>query len=109
MSILCIGAANLDRKLRLLEALHPYPSNPASLSESFGGVARNVAENLHRAGLPAQLLTAVGEDAGGRQMLAQLPSSGSLVVAGSASDSYTTTAAQRLYPTELTLHVGVGW
>ncbi len=89
MSILCIGAANFDRKLRLIQALHPYSSNPATLRESFGGVARNVAENLHRAGLPVQLITAVGDDGAGRQMLAQLPSSGSLVVAGSPSDSYT--------------------
>jgi len=89
MSILCIGAANLDRKLRLLQALHPGSSNPASLSESWGGVARNVAENLHHAGLPVRLITAVGDDDAGRQMLARLPSSGSLSVAGATSDSYT--------------------
>jgi hypothetical protein len=27
----------------------------------------------------------------------------------SATDSYTSTPSLRLYPTELTLHVGVGW
>ena len=89
MSILCIGAANLDRKLRLVQALHPYSSNPATLSESFGGVARNVAENLHRAKLPVRLITAVGDDAGGQRMLAQMPSHGSLMVSDSPSDSYT--------------------
>ncbi len=89
MSILCIGAANFDRKLRLVQALHPYSSNPATLRESFGGVARNVAESLHRAGLPVQLITVVGDDDAGRRMLAELPSSGSLTVAGSPSDSYT--------------------
>ena len=88
MSILCIGAANLDRKLRLLQPLHPGSSNPVGLSESFGGVARNVAESLHAAGLPVRLVTAVGDDDAGRQILACLPSRGSLSVAGAASDSY---------------------
>ena len=87
--ILCIGATNLDRKLRLIGTLHPASSNPATQTESLGGVARNVAENLLRAKLPVRLITAVGDDEAGRGVLAQLPSLGSLRVKDAATDSYT--------------------
>ncbi len=87
--ILCIGATNLDRKLRLLGTLHPASSNPAAQTESLGGVARNVAENLLRAKLPVRLITAVGDDDAGRRVLAQFPSTRSLCVQGAATDSYT--------------------
>jgi pseudouridine kinase len=69
-AVLCIGAANLDRKLRTLGKLVPGTSNPASQSESFGGVARNVAENLARLGADVGLVTAVGMDAAGAALLA---------------------------------------
>jgi pseudouridine kinase len=75
-AILCIGAANLDRKLRSLAKLMPGTSNPAGQSESFGGVARNVAENLVRLGADVGLLTAVGMDAAGAALLAHADSLG---------------------------------
>src|SRR5438067_1389136 len=56
--VVCIGAANLDRKLRSSAALALRTSNPASAAESFGGVARNIAENLARLGTQVALLTA---------------------------------------------------
>jgi len=88
MSILCIGGANIDRKLRLPQAAHLGSSNPAALSECAGGVARNVAANLTALGLPVRLLTAVGDDEAGRHLLAGMDA-GSLVVPGAASDNYT--------------------
>jgi pseudouridine kinase len=75
-AILCIGAANLDRKLRTLARLAPATSNPASQSESFGGVARNVAENLVRLGADVGLITAVGADTAGTALLAHADSLG---------------------------------
>lgn len=69
-AILCIGAANLDRKLRTLAKLVPATSNPAQQREAFGGVARNIAENLARMGADVALVTAVGDDASGRALLA---------------------------------------
>jgi pseudouridine kinase len=69
--ILCLGAANLDRKLRSLGALAMGTSNPARHDESFGGVARNIAENLARLGAPVALITAVGNDTAGAALLAQ--------------------------------------
>jgi pseudouridine kinase len=74
--ILCVGAANLDRKLRAEGALAMGTSNPASGAESFGGVARNIAENLARMGAAVSLVTAVGSDSSGRALLAHAESLG---------------------------------
>jgi pseudouridine kinase len=67
--VVCLGGANVDRKLRAAAPVRPGSSNPATARETFGGVARNVAENLARCGIPVQLLTAVGQDAAGRALL----------------------------------------
>ncbi|KQV91203.1 pseudouridine-5-phosphate glycosidase [Massilia sp. Root351] len=74
--VLCIGAANLDRKLRTLSALQMGTSNPAYAEEVHGGVARNIAENLARLGLPSALLTAVGDDAAGNSLQSRAESAG---------------------------------
>lgn len=74
--LVCIGAANLDRKLRSLAPLVMGTSNPARADESFGGVARNIAENLARLGAPVALVTAVGNDAAGAALLAHASSLG---------------------------------
>ena len=92
--ILCIGASNLDRKLRTLDTLSLGTSNPARQTESFGGVARNIAENLARLGAPTSLVTAVGSDASGRALLAYadetgINTRGALRVDGAASGTYT--------------------
>jgi len=92
--ILCIGASNLDRKLRTLAKLAIGTSNPARQSESFGGVARNIAENLARMGVPSALVTAVGDDTSGRALLAHaddagIDTRGALRVDGAASGTYT--------------------
>jgi pseudouridine kinase len=91
--ILCIGAANLDRKLRSVGALTMRTSNPARQDESFGGVARNIAENLARLGAPVALITAVGSDAAGAALLAQAQSVGidtraALKLDGACSGTY---------------------
>jgi pseudouridine kinase len=74
--IACIGAANLDRKLRSLATLTMGTSNPARQDESFGGVARNIAENLARLGAPVSLTTAIGNDSSGRALLAHAEATG---------------------------------
>lgn len=60
--VLVIGGAGVDIVGRLKSDLHPDTSNPAQIRYSFGGVARNVAENLARLGQPVRLMTAVGQD-----------------------------------------------
>lgn len=92
--LVCIGGSNVDRKLRSLAGLRPGTSNPATQTETPGGVARNVAENLARLGLPTRLLTAVGEDASGRELLehaalAGVDCSASLRLADAPTGSYT--------------------
>jgi pseudouridine kinase len=67
--VVCVGAANLDRKLRSIGPLALRTSNPAQAVESFGGVARNIAENLARLGTPVALLTATGKDSSGAALL----------------------------------------
>jgi pseudouridine kinase len=92
--VTCIGAANLDRKLRSLAGIALHTSNPASQSESFGGVARNIAENLARLGTPVALLTATGKDSSGAALLAHaqglgIDTGGTLQLPEAASGTYT--------------------
>lgn len=46
-------------------------SNPGTISTNFGGVARNIAENLARLNLDCHLISAVGEDTNGLALLQQ--------------------------------------
>ena len=67
--ITCIGGANIDRKAVSKEAIRYYSSNPVVMSESFGGVARNVAENLAQLGSRVSFLSVVGNDKEGLSLL----------------------------------------
>ena len=75
-TVLCIGGATVDRTYRLAGPLIAGTSNPADGSFGFGGVARNVAENLSRLGVPAALVTRVGDDEAGRALLRRLRAAG---------------------------------
>lgn len=99
-SVACIGGANLDRKLRSLQAPRMGTSNPAHQHESFGGVARNIAENLARLGAPVSLVTAVGDDMAGKALLAHaeaagIDTRGSLLLAHRSSGTYTAVLDQQ--------------
>lgn len=61
-ALVCIGAANVDKKIKTSEKLLPYTSNPVTSTTSLGGVARNVAENLGRLGQNVSLISVVGND-----------------------------------------------
>lgn len=74
--IVCLGAANLDRKLRSNATLKMGTSNPARQDESFGGVARNIAENLARLSTPVSLITVIGDDSSGKALLAHAEAAG---------------------------------
>ncbi len=60
--VLCIGGANMDIKARLYSEFKVHDSNPVKVSESVGGVARNIAENLGSLKMPVSLLTFTGDD-----------------------------------------------
>jgi pseudouridine kinase len=92
--VMCIGAANLDRKLRTIAAMQLGTSNPATAEEVYGGVARNIAENLARLNLPTALLTALGDDSAGRALHdhaegAGIDTRGSLKLPETATGTYT--------------------
>ena len=70
--VVCVGAAAIDRKYHAAAPLVAGTSNPARGARSFGGVARNVAENLVRLGVATGLVSVVGDDANGRDLLRQL-------------------------------------
>ena len=76
LPVLVIGAAGVDLVGRLKGDLLPHTSNPARIRSSFGGVGRNVAENLARLGQPVTLLTAVGQDQAGEQLINQIAETG---------------------------------
>jgi pseudouridine kinase len=74
--VLVIGGAGVDIIGRLVGEPHVGTSNPGRVRTSFGGVARNIAHNLARLGQPVTLITVVGEDPTGRQLLDQAAAAG---------------------------------
>lgn len=67
--ITCVGGANLDYTFRLDEDMILGTSNPVSSSTSYGGVVRNVAENLARLNHHISLMTVVGDDLAGDDLI----------------------------------------
>lgn len=74
--IAVIGGANMDiggfSACQILDG----DSNPGRVSMTIGGVGRNIAENLVRMGLQAELVSAIGGDANGRAILADCAQKG---------------------------------
>jgi len=75
-AVLVIGAAGLDLVGRLKNPAESGVSTPADIQPSFGGVARNIAENLARLGQAVILITAVGKDFFGDELLRQTAAAG---------------------------------
>ena len=71
MTVLVIGGANLDVLARSSGPLRAHTSNPGAVLRTYGGVGRNVAENLARLGTPTRMLLAVGDDTAGQEVLAR--------------------------------------
>ena len=101
--VVCAGGAVADTKLQLLAAPVTGTSNPARAASSFGGVARNVAENLAALfrgvtgpggpGGRVELVSAVGDDPAGAALLQHLGACGVgtrhvAVVPGAATAQY---------------------
>lgn len=47
-----------------------FDSIPGKVKMSFGGVSRNIAENLSRIGINTKLISVLGDDELGREMIA---------------------------------------
>lgn len=71
-----IGAANIDIGGTPTNPLIPADSNPGDISINYGGVGRNIADNLSRLGVPVKLITVVGSDVLGADMLKHCESLG---------------------------------
>lgn len=70
-----------------------HDSNPGCVKMSFGGVCRNIAENMSRIGMNTKFISIVGDDERGRNILEHAKSmnfdmSDSLVVKGGSTPTY---------------------
>jgi pseudouridine kinase len=74
--ILVIGSASIDLKGHAKREVQRGTSVPGTVTLSYGGVARNVAENLARLGQPSILLSAVGDDTFGEHIIEYTGSAG---------------------------------
>jgi pseudouridine kinase len=75
-SVLVVGGAVLDTKVRTARAPVLGTSNPGTASATVGGVGRNIAENLARLGRPTVLVAAVGDDPAGDTVLQRTAAAG---------------------------------
>jgi len=71
-----IGAACVDIRGQAHQALVPGTSNPGTIRLTSGGVGRNIAEALGRLGVPVSLISAVGDDTWGQDVLRQTAAGG---------------------------------
>ena len=90
LPVLVIGAAGMDMVGRIKSDLRPHTSNPAQIGYSFGGAARNVAENLLRLGTPVTLLTVLGNDEAGNHIIKSIHEAGANVSSILRSAKYPT-------------------
>lgn len=67
--VVVIGGANIDITGFPNKTLVGGDSNPGSIKNSLGGVGRNIAENLSLLGTRTKLITVVGNDAYGSQII----------------------------------------
>ena len=67
--VVVVGGANMDVVARTAAPLRPATSNPGHTRISPGGVGRNVAACLGLLGAPVRLVSAVGADAFGDEVL----------------------------------------
>jgi pseudouridine kinase len=91
--VLVIGSSGVDVIGRALGETQDGTSNPGIVRVSYGGVARNVAENLARLGMTVRLITAIGNDPSGQNLISETSGAGvdmkhTLVVEDGTTSSY---------------------
>lgn len=67
--VTCVGGANVDYTFNLEDQMIMGTSNPVSKAISYGGVIRNIAENLARLNERVSLMSLVGNDTIGVNLL----------------------------------------
>lgn len=84
-TLLLIGGSNVDYIATSKDKLIKKVSNIGTVSISFGGVMRNIAENLARLGNKVDFITAIGNDTNGIAMKSNLNSLGINVISPDSS------------------------
>lgn len=74
--VLVIGGSNMDILGTPYDGLVLKDSNPGQITVSPGGVGRNIAENMALLGLETKLLSVVGKDLYGNQIVDKTSASG---------------------------------
>src|SRR5205085_1549816 len=74
--VIVIGGANIDIKAKAEGELIAGTSTPGVVTFAPGGVARNIAHNLARLEIPVALISAIGTDAFGNDLLRQTEAAG---------------------------------
>jgi pseudouridine kinase len=74
--VIVIGGANIDIKAKAKPRHVLGTSNPGIVSTTAGGVARNIAHNLARLGRNVALISAVGDDSYGKQIIEETKQAG---------------------------------
>ncbi|MCY9664997.1 winged helix-turn-helix transcriptional regulator [Paenibacillus alginolyticus] len=93
-TVMCIGGANLDSKAASKQAIRLASSNPVTVTESCGGVARNIADTLAGLSCRTALVTVVGDDKAGQWVLEETRKRGvdvsqTIVLQGENTGTYT--------------------
>lgn len=70
--VIVIGGITADIEGHPYERLVYADSNPGKITIAYGGVGRNITENLGRLGVPVSLFSVVGEDLTGRAAVREL-------------------------------------
>ena len=74
--VVVVGGINIDIEGRPFEKLKYRDSNPGKISISYGGVGRNIAENVSRLGGTVSMLSVIGDDEMGHLAVEDLANSG---------------------------------
>src|SRR5574344_898707 len=63
-----IGGANIDISASSYSPLKDFDSNPGEVISSFGGVGRNIADNLSRLSQNIEFITVLGDDVNAKEI-----------------------------------------
>lgn len=92
-NVMVIGGANIDIIGYPTEKILSRDSSPGKITRTGGGVARNIAENLAKLGVPTSFIGAFGDDESGRLLISDLNEKGvktdeSLIIQGKQTSTY---------------------
>lgn len=76
LAFLGIGAAHIDRRGRVAGPFMPGASNPGTVREEAGGAVLNALRTIVNLGEKAEIISAIGGDSAGRQIVAVIAEAG---------------------------------